>query len=103
MTCHISESSSEEIIPNLSSISTRLQEDPTQQQILESAKMFRIQHDMSVGESIRQADKLRKDLFEKLWPNQVIDKSRNDRGVEEEEEDMEEAEEKEEADEKGRP
>ena len=47
---------------------------------------------MSVGESIRQAAKLRKDLFKELWPDHAIDKSRNDRGMDKEE-DMEEEEE----------
>ena len=40
-----------------------LQEDPVQQQILESAKTFKNQHDMNQGDSIRQAIKLRKYLF----------------------------------------
>jgi hypothetical protein len=49
-----------------------LQEDPSQQQVLQSAKKLRHQHDMTIEESIRQAVKLRKDLFETLWPNHDI-------------------------------
>ena len=47
----------------------QLQEDPIQQQILDSASTFRNQHDMSRTDSIRQAVKLRKDLFISIWPN----------------------------------
>ena len=47
----------------------KLQEDPIQQQILDSASTFRNQHDMSRTDSIRQAVKLRKDLFISIWPN----------------------------------
>ena len=46
-----------------------LQKDPIQQQILDSAKTFRNQHGMSQGESIRQAVKLKNDLFVHVWPN----------------------------------
>ena len=46
-----------------------LQEDPVQQQILDSASTFRNLHDMSQTDSIRQAVKLRKDLFISVWPN----------------------------------
>ena len=46
-----------------------LQKDPIQQQILDSASTFRNQHDMSLTDSIRQAVKLRKDLFISIWPN----------------------------------
>ena len=46
-----------------------LQENPVQQQILDSASTFRNQHDMSQTDSIRQAVKLRKDLFISVWPN----------------------------------
>ena len=46
-----------------------LQKDPIQQQILDSASTFRNQHDMSRTDSIRQAVKLRKDLFISIWPN----------------------------------
>ena len=46
-----------------------LQEDPVQQRILESTKMFKNQHDMNQANSIRQAIKLRKDLFMDVWPN----------------------------------
>ena len=52
-----------------------LQKDPIQQQILESARTFRNQHGMSQGESIRQAVKLRKDLFVDVWPNHSIDQA----------------------------
>ena len=64
-----------------------LQEDPTQQGILESTRTLRNQHDMSVTASIKQAVKLRKDLFEKIWPDHIIDRSPHNVG---EEEDMEE-------------
>ena len=40
-----------------------LQEDPIQQQVLESARTIRNQHDMNQTDSIRQAIKLKKDLF----------------------------------------
>ena len=55
-------------------ISNRLlREDPVQQRILESAKMFKNQHDMNQADSIRQAIKLRKDLFMDVWPNHNIE------------------------------
>ena len=41
----------------------KLQEDPFQQKILESAKTFRNQHNINQSVSIRQAVKLRKGLF----------------------------------------
>ena len=50
-----------------------LQEDPVQQRILESAKTFKNQHDMNQADSIRQAIKLRKDLFIDVWPNHNIE------------------------------
>ena len=50
-----------------------LQEDPIQQQILDSASTFRNQHDMSRTDSIRQAVKLRKDLFISIWPNHSME------------------------------
>ena len=50
-----------------------LQEDPIQQKILESARAFRNQHDMNQTDSIRQAVKLRKDLFMDLWPDHSVD------------------------------
>ena len=50
-----------------------LQEDPVQQRILESAKTFKNQHDMNQEDSIRQAIKLRKDLFMDVWPNHNIE------------------------------
>ena len=46
-----------------------LQDVPIQQQILDSARAFRNQHHMSLTDSIRQAVKLRKDLFISIWPN----------------------------------
>ena len=52
-----------------------LQEDPIQQQILESARMFRNQHDMNQTDSIRQAIKLRKYLFMDIWPNHNIEEN----------------------------
>ena len=57
-----------------------LQEDPIQQQILESARMFRNQHDMNQTDSIRQAIKLRKELFMDIWPNHIIEENN---GIEE--------------------
>ena len=50
-----------------------LQEHPIQQKILESARAFRNQHDMNQTDSIRQAVKLRKDLFMDLWPDHNIE------------------------------
>ena len=50
-----------------------LQEDPVQQRILESAKTFKNLHDMNQADSIRQAIKLRKDLFMDVWPNHNIE------------------------------
>ena len=52
-----------------------LQDDPVQQQILESARTLRNQHDMSQTDSIRQAVKLRKDLFVSLWPNHDVEEN----------------------------
>ena len=52
-----------------------LQEDPIQQQILESARTIRNQHDMNQTDSIRQAIKLRKDLFMDIWPNHNIEEN----------------------------
>ena len=49
-----------------------LQDDPIQQKILESARAFRNQHDMNQTDSIRQAVKLRKDLFMDLWPDHSV-------------------------------
>lgn len=49
-----------------------LQNDPLQQQVLDSARTFRLQHDMSPAESIRQAVKLRKSLFIDVWPDHSI-------------------------------
>ena len=51
----------------------KLREDPVQQPILESAKTFKNQHDMNQAESIRQAIKLRKDLFMGVWPNHNVE------------------------------
>ena len=62
-----------------------LQEDPIQQQILESARMFRNQHDMNQTDSSRKAIKLRKDLFMDIWPNHKIEENHEeDRASEEE-------------------
>ena len=52
-----------------------LQEDPVQQRILESTKTFRNQHDMNQADSIRQAVKLRKDLFMDVWPDHNIEEN----------------------------
>jgi hypothetical protein len=49
-----------------------LQEDPTQQQMLQSAKRLRREHDMSFKESIRQAIMLRLELFDTVWPDHDI-------------------------------
>ena len=50
----------------------KLQEDPVQQRLLESAKTFRNPHKMNRADSIRQAIKLRKDLFMDVWPDHNI-------------------------------
>lgn len=50
-----------------------LQHDPIQQQVLDSATTFRLQHDMSQAESIRQGIKLRKNLFDDVWPDHTIE------------------------------
>ena len=62
-----------------------LQEDPIQQQILESARTIRNQHDMNQTDSIRQAIKLRKDLFMDIWPNHNIEENHGEDGASEEE------------------
>ena len=62
-----------------------LQEDPIQQQILESARTIRNQHDMNQIDSIRQAIKLRKDLFMDIWPNHNIEENHEEDGISEEE------------------
>ena len=62
-----------------------LQEDPIQQQILESARTIRNQHDMNQTDSIRQAIKLRKDLFMDIWPNHNIEENHEEDGASEEE------------------
>ena len=62
-----------------------LQEDPIQQQILESARTIRNQHDMNQTDSIRQAIKLRKDLFMDIWPNHNIEENHEQDGASEEE------------------
>ena len=51
----------------------KLQEDLFQQQILESAKTFGNQHNMNQVYSIKQAVKLRKDLFMDAWPDHNIE------------------------------
>ena len=56
-----------------------LQEDPIQQQILESARTIRNQHDMNQTDSIRQAIKLRKDLFMDIWPNHNVEEDHEQR------------------------
>ena len=62
-----------------------LQEDPIQQQILESARTIRNQHDMNQTDSIRQAIKLRKDLIMDIWPNHNIEENHEEDGASEEE------------------
>ena len=62
-----------------------LQEDPIQQQILISARMFRNQHYMNQTDSIRQAIKLRKDSFMDIWPNHNIVENNEEDGASEEE------------------
>ena len=62
-----------------------LQEDPIQQQILESARTIRNQHDMNQTDSIRQAIKLSKDLFMDIWPNHNIEVNYEEDGASEEE------------------
>ena len=52
-----------------------LQEDPVQQRILESAKVFGKQHDMNQAGSIRQVVKLRKDLCMDVWPDHNIEEN----------------------------
>ena len=52
-----------------------LQEDPIQQRIMESAKTFGNQHDMNKADSIRQAVKLRKDLFMDVRPDHNIEEN----------------------------
>ena len=58
-----------------------LQEDLIQQQILESARMIRNQHDMNQTDSIRQAIKLRKNLFMDIWPNYNIEENHEEDGA----------------------
>ena len=62
-----------------------LQEDPIQQQILESARTIRNQHNMNQTDSIRQAIKLRKDLFMDIWPNHNIEENHEEDETSEEE------------------
>ena len=62
-----------------------LQEDPIQQQTLESARTNRNQHDINQTDSIRQAIKLRKDLFIDIWPNHNIEESHEEDGASEKE------------------
>ena len=62
-----------------------LQEDPIQQQILESVRTIRNQHDMNQTDSFRQAIKLRKDLFMDIWPNHNIEENHEEDGASEEE------------------
>ena len=51
----------------------KLREDPVQQPILESAKVLKNQHNMNQAEFIRQAIKLRKDLFMDVWLNHNVE------------------------------
>ena len=60
----------------------KLQEDSVQQRILESAKTFKNQHDMNQADSIRQAIKLRKDLFMDVWLNHNIETKKASEGQE---------------------
>ena len=62
-----------------------LQEDPSQQQILDSARTIRNQYDMNQTGSIRRAIKLRKDLFMDIWPSHNIEENHEDDGASEEE------------------
>ena len=64
-----------------------LQEDPIQQKILESARAFRNQRDMNQTDSIRQAVKLRKDLFMDLWPDHSVEDNSHAKMDEKSEED----------------
>ena len=59
--------------------------DPIQQQILESARTIRNQHDMNQTDSIRQAIKLREDLLMDIWPNHNIEENHEEDGASEEE------------------
>ncbi|XP_060564224.1 uncharacterized protein LOC132723517 [Ruditapes philippinarum] len=63
-----------------------LPKDPTQQKIFQSARKLKHQHDMSFKESIRQSIKLRKDLFEVLWPSHDINISNDENHENNEEE-----------------
>ena len=62
-----------------------LQEEPIQQQILESARTIRNKHDMNQTDSIRQAIKPRKDLFMDIWSNHNIEENHEEDGASEEE------------------
>ena len=62
-----------------------LQEDPIQQQILESTRTIRNQYDMNQTDSIRQAIKLRKDLFMDILPNHNIEENHEEDKASEEE------------------
>jgi hypothetical protein len=69
-----------------------LQEDPPQQQILQSAKRLRREHDMSFKESIRQAISLRKELFDKVWPDHGIKEEEPTQGDNDDDNDQDEEE-----------
>ena len=62
-----------------------IEEDPIQQQILESARTIRNQYDMNQTDSIRQAIKLRKALFMDVWPNLNIEENHEEDKASEEE------------------
>ena len=68
-----------------------LHRDPIQQHILQSAKKLRVQHDMTVRESIQQAVKLRKDLFTEVWPSHIVDDDTQDSDQESVESSVEDA------------
>ena len=48
-------------------------------------RTIRNQHDMNQTDSIRQAIKLRKDLFMDIWPNNNIEENHKEDGASEEE------------------
>ena len=62
-----------------------LQENPIQQQILDLVRTFGNQYNMNLTDSIRQAIKLRKDLFMDVWPNHNIEENHEENKASEEE------------------
>ena len=62
-----------------------LQENPIQQQILDLVRTFGNQYNMNRTDSIRQAIKLRKDLFMDVWPNHNIEENHEENKASEEE------------------